>query len=195
MEWIGSRQAFHTTHTAPSGGLPKFGNVVGTRDPSLPLHLVGLADANDCKIVDDFLLTLSTNGCSPPTLHSCAFRSASTVAILGRLGESLENGDTVRRSGSGLMDPATSSTERKTGNTVRLAATTCFSVMSVFYEHQAQAKGPWLTQSLPHPHVCEDTPPQSAEPLPAPAAGTLPTAGLDGAPKTLFDDLVNRDCQ
>ncbi|GLU61549.1 integrase [Paenarthrobacter ureafaciens] len=71
MDWTDSRQEFHSPHVLPGAVLPKIGCVTKTTDGALPWRVTGLTA--DAKEIDDFLLTLATNDCSPQTLRSYAY--------------------------------------------------------------------------------------------------------------------------
>lgn len=84
MDWTDSRQEFHSPRVLPSADLPKIGRVTKPADGALPWHVTGLTA--DAKEIDDFMLTLATNDCSPQTLRSYAFNSLRWCRFLAAVG-------------------------------------------------------------------------------------------------------------
>src|SRR6476660_5892476 len=68
MDWISSRRAIPSTRN-----LPNFGSVMRTIHHSLPWRVAGLPEAEDGAVIEDFLIALAANDCSPQTLRSYAF--------------------------------------------------------------------------------------------------------------------------
>jgi integrase len=188
MDWIGSRLALHSTQD-----LPKFGSVERTSDPSFPWRVAGLPAAEDAVPIEDFLMTLVANDCSPQTVRSYAFdllRWWRLLAVAGIRWDTARRED-VRDLVLWMRQPQTPDGQRA----YRPASINhALSVLSVFYEHQArQGKGPVMN------------------PVPAPAAGVRRYAHhdpldpyrpqqraqyrqrvVDGPPRALSEDVVNQ---
>ncbi|MFJ6455619.1 tyrosine-type recombinase/integrase [Paenarthrobacter sp. NPDC091669] len=71
MDWNDSRQEFHSSRVLSGADLPKIGRVTKTADGPLPWRVTDFTA--DAREIDDFLLTLATNDCSPQTIRSYAF--------------------------------------------------------------------------------------------------------------------------
>lgn len=188
MDWTGSRRALHSTKA-----LPKFGSVVRTSHPSLPWHVAGLPAAEDAILIEDFLITLVANDCSPQTVRSYAFdllRWWRFLAVAGNRWDTARRED-VRDLVLWMRQPQPPDGRRA----YRPASINhALSVLSVFYEHQArQGRGPVMN------------------PVPAPAAGVRRFAHhdpldpygpqqrapyrqrvVDGPPRALSENVVNK---
>lgn len=188
MDWTGSRPALHSTRD-----LPKFGSVVRTSHPSLPWRVAGLPAAEDAILIEDFLITLVANDCSPQTVRSYAFdllRWWRFLAVAGNRWDTARRED-VRDLVLWMRQPQTPNGRRA----YRPASINhALSVLSVFYEHQArQGEGPVMN------------------PVPAPAAGVRRYAHhdpldpyrpqqraqyrqrvVDGPPRALSENVVNK---
>lgn len=190
MDWIDPLPS--STRIPTDLSLPRFGKVEATSDPALPWRLTGLPAA-DVLVVEDFLLTLTTNDCSPQTLRSYAYDLLRWWRFLAAVRSRWDTA--VREEVRGLVlwvrrpqSPVGSQAYRPASINHML------SVLSVFYEHQAgRGLGPVMN------------------PVPAPASGIRSFAHhnpLDlhrssprapyrqriasGPPRALPDDLVNR---
>lgn len=193
MDWIGSRRAFHSTRDLPNTDLPKFGSVMRSTDHSLPWRIADLPAADDAVVIEDFLVTLSTNDCSPQTLRSYAFDLLRWWRFLAVI----ENGwDTATR--EDVRDLVLWMRQPQAPNGTRAYSPASInhmlSVLSVFYEHQArQGKGPVMnpvpaaasgTRRYAHHNPMDHYKPQQRAPYRQRIIG--------GQPKALSEDLVNR---
>jgi integrase len=187
MDWISSRP-IHSTQD-----LPKFGSVMRTIDHSLPWRVAGLPEVEDGAVIEDFLITLAVNHCSPQTLRSYAFdllRWWRFLTVIGNRWDTATRED-VRALVLWMRQPQDQSGRRA----YRPASINhTLSVLSVFYEHQAWlGKGPVMN------------------PVPAAASGVRRYAHHDpsapytpqqrapyrqrvdgGLPRALSGDLVNK---
>ncbi|MFE4542226.1 tyrosine-type recombinase/integrase [Arthrobacter sp. NPDC056727] len=193
MDWIDSRHASDSPRGLPDVDLPKFGRVTRTTDHALPWRVAGLPAAHDGIVIDDFLVTLSTNDCSPQTLRSYAYDLMRWWRFLAAIGN---RWDTARREDVRDLVLWMRQPQDPGGRRAYRPASInhMLSVLSVFYEHQArQGQGP------------------VANPVPASASGVRRHAHhnpldshrpqhrapyrqrlVEGPPKALSEDLVNR---
>lgn len=159
----------------------------------MPWRVAGLPAAEDAILIEDFLITLMANDCSPQTVRSYAFdllRWWRFLAVAGNRWDTARRED-VRDLVLWMRHPQTPDGRRA----YRPASINhALSVLSVFYEHQArQGKGPVMN------------------PVPAPAAGVRRYAHhdpldpyrpqqrapyrqrvVDGPPRALSENVVNK---
>jgi hypothetical protein len=103
MDWTDSRQEFHSPRVLPGADLPRIGRVTRTTDGALPWRVTGLTA--DAKEIDNFLLTLATNDCSP-RLFVPTIRPSALVEVPGRRRDPLEHRDAGGRARLGPLDAA-----------------------------------------------------------------------------------------
>lgn len=139
MDWIDSCQESYSPRVLPGTGLPRFGQVIRTTDNALPWRVAGLP--TDPREVDDFLLTLAANDCSPQTIRSYAYDLLRWCRFLGLLGKSWDTStrEDVRDLVLWMRHPQ--GPRRRAYSPASINH--MLSVLFVFYEHHARlGQGP-----------------------------------------------------
>ena len=139
MDWTDSRQEFHSPRVLRGADLPRIGRVTRTADGALPWRVTGLTA--DAKEIDNFLLTLATNDCSPQTLRSYAFDLLRWWRFLAAIGIhwSTATREDVRDLVLWMRQPRQAGRRAYSPTSINHM----LSVLFVFYEHHARlGQGP-----------------------------------------------------